>query len=172
LNQYNAGRVVFLPWQGVNLKNLIFEITSNQLIMKYFIILITVFLAQQFQAQSNKTSTITVVVENLDSNEGAVIFGLYTEITFMKAKPKFNAKSEIVNGTARITFVDITQGTYAISCFHDKNGNGQMDFEPTGKPLEPFGVSNNKITNGKPQWSDAKFEVSGSPLYFNIKLRR
>lgn len=141
--------------------------------MKYFIILISVFLAQQIQAQSNNTSTITVIVENLDSNDGAVIFGLYTEITFMKAKPEFNSKSKIVNGIARITFEGITPGTYAISCFHDKNGNGQMDFEPTGKPLEPYGTSHNKINpNGPPKWSDAKFEVSGTPLELNIKLMR
>lgn len=140
--------------------------------MNYFTIMIALFLTQQFQAQSNNTSTITVIVENLDSNEGTVLFGLYTEINFMKAKPKINLKSEIVNGTAKITFEGITPGIYAISSFHDKNGNGQMDFEPTGKPLEPFGVSNNKISNGKPQWSDSKFEVSGTPLHFNIKLSR
>ena len=141
--------------------------------MKALTIFLALIFAQQFQAQTNNSATITVYVENLDSNEGPVIFGLYTEINFMKAKPKFNVQGEIVNGTARITFEGITPGTYAISCFHDKNSNGQMDFEPTGKPLEPFGVSNNKINpNGTPQWSDAKFEVSGSPLYFNIKLTR
>lgn len=141
--------------------------------MKHIAILFSLFLVQQFQAQSNNTSTITVVVENLDSNDGAVIFGLYTENNFMKAKPRFNKKSIIVNGTARITFDGITPGTYAISCFHDKNGNGQMDFEPTGKPLEPYGTSHNKINpNGPPKWSDAKFEVSGSPLELNINLIR
>lgn len=139
--------------------------------MKTIAILFSLFLIQQFQAQPNSTNKITVTVKNLDSNEGAVLFGLYTEITFMKAKPKFNAKSEIVNGTASVTFEDITPGTYAISCFHDKNRNGQMDFEPTGKPLEPYGTSNNKTNpNGPPKWSDAKFEVSGSPLELNINL--
>jgi uncharacterized protein (DUF2141 family) len=147
--------------------------TLKQTIMKTIAIFISLFLVQQFQAQTNNTSTITVTVKNLDSNEGAVLFGLYTEITFMKAKPKYNAKSEIVNGTARITFEGITPGTYAISCFHDKNGNGQMDFEPTGRPIEPYGVSNNKMsTNGMPQWNDAKFGFRGSPLKFNIGLIR
>jgi len=141
--------------------------------MKTIAILISLFLANQFQAQTDNTSTITVTVDNLDSNEGAVLFGLYTEMTFMKAKPKFSAKSEIVNGTARITFEGITPGTYAISSFHDKNGNGQMDFEPTGKPIESYGVSNNKMDrNGPPQWKDAKFEVTGAPLKFNIGLIR
>ncbi len=141
--------------------------------MKTIAILIALFLAQQFQAQSNNTTTITVSVKNMDSNEGAVLFGLYTEMTFMEAKPKFNAKSEIVNGTAIITFEGITPGTYAISSFHDKNGNGQMDFEPTGRPIESYGVSNNKMSpNGSPQWNDAKFEVKGTPLMFNIGLIR
>ena len=139
--------------------------------MKTIAALIFLMLAQQTQAQTDNTTTITVTVNNLDSNDGAVLFGLYTEITFMKAKPKYNAKSEIVNGTARITFEGITPGTYAISGFHDKNGNGQMDFEPTGKPIESFGASNNKMgPNGTPQWNDAKFEVTGSPLKLNIEL--
>ncbi len=141
--------------------------------MKTIALLITLFLAQQFQGQSNNTSRITVTIENLDSNDGAVLFGLYTEITFMKAKPKYNAKSEIANGTARITFENILPGSYAISCFHDKNGNGQMDFEPTGRPIESYGVSNNKMDqNGPPQWNDAKFELTGSPMKFNIRLIR
>jgi uncharacterized protein (DUF2141 family) len=141
--------------------------------MKTIAILISLFLAQQFQAQTNSNTTITVSVKNLESNEGAIIFGLYTEMTFMKAKPKYNAKSEIVDGIARITFKNITPGDYAISCFYDKNGNGQMDFEPTGKPLESYGVSNNKMSpDGPPQWKDAEFKVSGSPLKFNILLLR
>lgn len=141
--------------------------------MKTVALLISLFLVQQFQGQTKNTSTITVTIDNLDSSNGAVLFGLYTEITFMKAKPKYNAKSDIVNGTARVTFEDIIPGTYAISCFHDKNGNGQMDFEPTGRPIESYGVSNNKIDpNGPPRWNDAKFEVEGSPLRLNIRLIR
>ncbi len=141
--------------------------------MKTIAILIVLLFTQQFQAQTENTTSITVSVKNLDSNEGAVLFGIYTEMTFMKAKPKFNAKSEIVNGTATITFEDMAPGTYAISCFHDKNGNGQMDFEPTGRPMESYGVSNNKVnSNGPPQWNDAKFEAKGSPLKLNIVLMR
>lgn len=141
--------------------------------MKTVALLISLFLVQQFQGQIKNTSTITVTIDNLDSSNGAVLFGLYTEITFMKAKPKYNAKSDIVNGMARITFEDIIPGTYAISCFHDKNGNGQMDFEPTGRPIESYGVSNNKIDpNGPPRWNDAKFEVEGSPIRLNIRLIR
>jgi len=96
---------------------------------------------------------------------------LYSEKTFLKAKPEFSEEAAIVNGKANVTFKGLPAGTYAISCFHDKNGNNQMDFEPTGMPLEPYGISNNKINYyGPPLWNDAKFNFEEQPLSMSIRL--
>ncbi len=38
-------------------------------------------------------------------------------------------------------------------------------------PLEPYGISNNKIDNyGPPQWIDAKFELEAQSVNMTIKL--
>jgi uncharacterized protein (DUF2141 family) len=42
---------------------------------------------------------------------------------------------------------------------HDKNGNNQMDFESNGMPKEAYGMSNNPMSYGPPQFSDAAIEV-------------
>ncbi|MDX1462028.1 MAG: DUF2141 domain-containing protein, partial [Marinirhabdus sp.] len=47
---------------------------------------------------------------------------------------------------------------------------GRMDFEANGMPKENYGVSNNVMNFGPPQWSDAKFEVSTAPLNMEIRL--
>ncbi|MCF4101843.1 DUF2141 domain-containing protein [Gillisia sp. M10.2A] len=141
--------------------------------MKTISILFAMFLAHTLNAQSEKSLNIEVIVENISSADGSVLFGLYTEDTFMKAKPNYSAKSEILDGVAQITFENIPEGTYAISCFHDANGNNKMDFEPTGIPKEAYGISNNKVNlYGPPIWSDAKFDTEGNEMKMNIKLTR
>lgn len=139
--------------------------------MRTIAVLIALFLSQIFQAQTDENPEISVIVEKIKDDKGTIIFGVYSEKTFMKAAPEFRAQSEIVNGVASVTFKDLPSGTYAISCFHDKNSNSQMDFEPTGIPMEPYGISNNKINlYGPPIWEDSKFELGGESLNMTIKL--
>ncbi|TVZ27602.1 uncharacterized protein (DUF2141 family) [Gillisia sp. Hel_I_86] len=139
--------------------------------MKTIAVLIALFLSQLFYAQTNASPEISVSVENIKSDKGTIFFGVYSENTFMKKAPEFRAKSEIVDGIASAIFKDLPPGTYAISCFHDKNDNSQMDFEPTGMPLEPYGISNNNINDyGPPIWEDAKFELADESLNMTLKL--
>ncbi len=131
------------------------------------------FLISNFfvQAQDEPTGiTITVTVPNVTSSEGEVLFGLYDENTFMKAAPIQGEKSSIKDGIAKITFKNVPEGIFAISCFHDKNGNNRMDFEENGMPKESYGVSNNNMSYGPPIWTDAKFEVGNENLDFEIRM--
>jgi len=122
-------------------------------------------------AQDNaKGITITVTVPNVTGSEGEVLFALYDENTFMKAAPIQAAKSEIENGVAKVTFTNIPAGEYGITCLHDANGNGRMDFEANGMPKESYGVSNNNMSYGPPMWGDAKFEVGNEDLAFEIRM--
>ncbi len=122
------------------------------------------------QAQETEGITITVIVPNITSSDGVVLFGLYDENTFMKAPPIQSAKGEIVNGVATITFTNVSAGEYGISCVHDANNNKRMDFEENGMPKESYGVSNNAMSYGSPQWSDAKFTVDSENLALEIRL--
>jgi uncharacterized protein (DUF2141 family) len=45
-----------------------------------------------------------------------------------------------------------------------------MDFELNGMPLEDYGMTNNVMTYGPPQYSDGKFELRNKDLTFEIKL--
>lgn len=139
--------------------------------MKYLILFLTLFVSTFAFSQSENTSTVTVHVNNLSSDEGCLLLGIYTENIFMKSAPKYTVKGDIKNGSSTVTFADIPTGTYAISGFHDLNGNSKMDFEPTGKPGEPYGISRNNINpNGPPVWEDSKFEFTGVPLEIEIKF--
>lgn len=125
--------------------------------------------AQAPPAETSTEGTSVTVTVPVHSDEGHVIFGLYTEKGFMRA-PLVGLESAIEDGKASVTFTDIEPGIYAVLLFHDKNDNKQMDFDTNGMPLEMYGVSNNIMSMGPPQWSDAKFEVANEPIDLDIRM--
>jgi len=121
-------------------------------------------------AQDTEGITITVTVPNISGSEGSILFGLYNENTFMKAPPIQSAKGKIEDGSTKITFTNVVEGEYAISCFHDTNNNKRIDFEENGMPKENYGVSNNNMSYGPPLWNDSKFKVGSEDITLNIRL--
>ena len=119
-------------------------------------------------AAQNKTITATVV--NVTSDEGKVSFALYSKDNFMK-KPIKASKSIIKDGKSVVVFKEIPQGDYAIICFHDKNENDKMDFQPNGMPMEDYGVSTNNINPyGPPVFNDTKFMITDKDVSLEIKF--
>ena len=114
--------------------------------------------------------TITVTVENIKSNEGKVLIGLHNSETFMRADGLDNVESSIENNKATLVFKNVKPGEYALLAMHDENENYMMDFEASGMPKESFGLSNNPMSFGPPQFNEAKFAVNDKDLNFTIRF--
>lgn len=121
------------------------------------------------EIKSTEKSSITVVVPNVTSNKGTVNYALYTEEGFMVA-PVQTQVSSVVNKKSTVIFKDVKPGEYAIICFHDANGNKKMDFDEGRMPLEDYGVSNNPMSYGPPQYDVAKFVVSDKDVTLEIRF--
>lgn len=122
-------------------------------------------------AQENKTGkNITVTIENISNDNGNIVLGLHTENTFMKGQGIKNSETKIVDGKVSVTFENVEAGTYAIIALHDENENKRMDFHENGMPKESFGMSNNPVNYGPPQYATAKFELSDHDLDLKISL--
>jgi uncharacterized protein (DUF2141 family) len=62
-----------------------------------------------------------------------------------------------------VTFDGLAPGSYGMRSFHDLNGDGEMNFNPFGMPVEPYAFSNNAVGNmGPASWERARFNVSGA----------
>jgi len=120
-------------------------------------------------SQDSKTS-ITVTIDNVTSDKGTVKLSLHTADTFMKGKGLMSAQSKIKNGKITVTFENVNPGDYAIIAFHDENENSKMDFRENGMPLESYGMSNNSMAFGPPNYNDAKFTVADKNLDLNIRF--
>jgi uncharacterized protein (DUF2141 family) len=116
--------------------------------------------------------TITVRVIGLRSDKGAVYCRLFAGgEQFPKAGFVAQQAAKIAGGAASCTFAGVAAGTYAVSAYHDENGNGKLDTNFLGIPSEGVGVSNNRFPAiGPPKWKDAKFTTGGDAA-IEIKLR-
>ena len=127
------------------------------------------FLGISLSYSQDNLHTIKVTVDNVLNNNGKVIFSLHNQETFMKTESLQSAESTIEKNKVEVSFENVSPGTYAIMVLHDENENYRMDFDSNGMPIESYGMSNNPMSYGPPQFSDAKFEVVSEDL--DIKVR-
>ncbi|MGB0891398.1 MAG: DUF2141 domain-containing protein [Flavobacteriaceae bacterium] len=135
-------------------------------ILSTVLLIAVMFISNKISAQER---TITATVVNVTSNEGKVSYALYDKDSFMK-KPIQAKTSKISEGKSIVVFKNIPAGEYAIICFHDKNNNNKMDFQPNGMPMEDFGSSNNVMVMGPPQYESSKFAVTDKDVSLEIKF--
>lgn len=137
-------------------------------LVKLAVILIVSIVGSQLKAQNGYN--ISVTIEGLDNNDGKVFCALYDSEGAFLSQPIKATKSEITDKQCKITFEDISDGTYAISVFHDENNNNKLDTAIFGIPTEDYGCSNDaKGFMGPPKWKDAKFQLTENKL-ITIKL--
>ena len=143
-----------------------FKSVSKKLILTFALALTTVFGFSQEVEGVN----ITVTIDNVTSDKGKVLMSLHTSETFMKGNGIKDAETKIKDGKVTITFENVLHGEYAILAMHDANDNKRMDFQENGMPTESFGISNNVMAMGPPQYDDAKFKVENKNLEIKIRF--
>ena len=131
------------------------------LLTKHLLILL-LSMATPLLAQT-ETYSITVNIENLKSDDGQVLVGLYDSEADWLSTTYMGEVARISNNSCSVVFKNVPQGTYAVSYIHDANNNGEMDANFMGIPKEDYGCSNNATGfMGPPKWEDAKFELNKS----------
>jgi len=119
-------------------------------------------------------NTLTVNITGISQLKGDIYVYLYTSekgfpIEISKAN-KF-LKAKVTKKSLSVSFKDVASGTYAISVYHDMDGNGKINQNFLGIPKEPVGVSNNANGfMGPPKYNYAKFNIK-SNKQITINLR-
>lgn len=122
-------------------------------------------------ADGAHTGTLRVEIGGLNSSQ-PVYFGLWnSEKGFLGSKPFKGEKQPAVDGKASWTVRNLRYGTYAVSAWQDLNGNGKLDANEWGAPVEPTGVSNNAQGHfGPPAYKDAAFKFAQPKLRIRFRL--
>lgn len=125
---------------------------------KKLFILLLIFMPLAAIAQN----TLTIKAEGVRSSEGYIAVGVYADAAdFLKKDKAFAGMFEVSNeGTTTIKIPNLPNGTYAVSIFHDENGNMELDTNFIGIPKESCAFSKAKMkTFGPPDFEDCTFEV-------------
>lgn len=136
--------------------------------MKNSILAIALLATAIISAQEFK---LEIEVNGFKNNDGKAKINLYnTQESFMKKGIK-SVKTVLKNNKTYAVFTDLPKGIYAVSMFHDENGNGEIDTNFIGIPTEGYGTSNDaKGFMGPPKYEDAKFElVANRKMVINIQ---
>ncbi len=119
------------------------------------------------------TASLDVTISGIKSAKGVIRLAICppdTGFPDCKDKAVRTASLPIENGTARMTFTGLPVGTYAVSVFHDANGNGKLDTF-VGIPKEGYGFSRNPPFRPRaPKWAEAEIALK-SAEFLSIKIR-
>lgn len=117
---------------------------------------------------------ITVEIQPLPSTEGMVMVSLFDgPVGFPHAVrygQQIAASRQAAGQPLRLVFAQLPPGRYALSAYHDKDGNGKLGTNLMGMPNEPLGYSNNaKASFGPASFDSAAIEVG--PQGASVKLQ-
>jgi len=102
---------------------------------------------------------MVIRIQNIESGQGKLMVAVYdrrdgymnlSKAIFLKAVPRPNP------GTVEVVIPGLTDRRYyAITCYHDKNGNGRLDRNFFGVPTEPYGFSRDSRPKFRaPEWDE------------------
>lgn len=118
------------------------------------------------------TAELKLVVRNIYPLEGKLYIAIYdNKDTFLNLDSVAYWKiASVEKETEIISIPEMKTGNYAVSIFHDLNGNGKLDASTIGIPKEPYGFSNDARGRfGPPKFKDANFRLD-SDMEIHIKM--
>lgn len=110
-----------------------------------------------------KKYDVEVVVSNINTQQGTIELAVFDKPQLFLQKNKSIKKySKAVRGNSiKIKVKNLPEGHYAISLYHDVNGDKECNLNVIGIPKEPYGFSNNfKPLYRQPNFEDCQFFVS------------
>jgi len=130
------------------------------------------FLLCFLNLNAQQTYDLSVVVTNLENNDGVLQFGLYNNAEkFPIVGETYKMVRVKTSGASRkYTFKGLPKGNYAVAIYQDENNNDNCDKNFLGVPIEPYAFSNDfRPKLSVPSFKDCSFILDKSKTV-TIKL--
>ncbi|USG61955.1 DUF2141 domain-containing protein [Sneathiella marina] len=116
---------------------------------------------------------LRVNVQGIRSSDGTIRIALHDgEKGFPKDRKPVAAQAQnAVPGSLVFIFSGLQPGNYAVTLFHDENGNEKLDSNLFGIPTEGYGFSNNaRGSLGPPSFVEAVIEIKTSNVANDVTI--
>ncbi|MGB3625921.1 MAG: DUF2141 domain-containing protein [Henriciella sp.] len=108
-----------------------------------------------------QAAPLTVTLTNIEAQTGEIRLGVFDAEGYETGTAASGANVAANAETVSVTIEGLAPGQYGIKLYHDVNGDGEMNTNPFGMPIEPFAFSNNaKGRFGPAKWDAARFDVT------------
>lgn len=125
-----------------------------------------------FLALSTLSAELTIKVKNVEEAKGEIFIAVWdNEEAWPDGEPLQGLNVEASAPETLVT-IDLPEGKYAVSVFHDVNGNGEMDYNALRMPKEPWGTSNDVPARfGPPNYKKMTFELGSDGANTEVTLK-
>jgi len=142
---------------------------------KLVIVFVLTLMAQNCFAD-DESGSLTIQVRGLLHEQGQVIANIFRENDdVMKIETVYlHTQGKISEKQAQLVFHNLKYGKYAITVFHDENGNGSLDHNLLRFPDEPLGFSNGfnlGLFSGLPSFEKLQFVFGQRVVTISITLK-
>lgn len=138
------------------------------IMMKFLLSCTAVFLLPSF-------SSIDVTVTTTAPAKGDIHVAVYaSEAAYLAEKPDYGKVVRLQSSKAKIAAAveGLPPGHYVIAGYHDVNGNGKIDKNFMGAPVEPYGFTREPGSKwSRPAWKDIVVEVTGKGSAHTIVMK-
>ena len=133
----------------------------------------SIFVLVSLLFRQSDTNALQVHIHGISSNEGNIMIAVFDEEEHFLTENTHHGGVFQVNGHAtQICSLTLKPGRYAVSVFHDLNGDGTLNTNFFGIPKEPYGFSNDARGRfGPPDYEAVVFEFTDDRQQINITLK-
>jgi uncharacterized protein (DUF2141 family) len=124
-------------------------------------------------APAPDAAQLDVAIDRLRSRRGIVHICLTRSSAHFPncARDPAALKRSVPAGTAAVRFDGVRPGAYALSLFHDENGNGKFDTF-AGIPREGFGFSRNPVVRfGAPRFRQVVIDLTAGFARQTVRMQ-
>ena len=134
-------------------------------------VLLACLLCVEAPATASPSSAQIVMVGHVPRDRGSLKCGLFDREGWLK-RPLQSAQAVPAGLRGVCQFQPLAPGSYAWGAYLDENDNGRLDFDLTGYPREPYGVSNGVRAHLllPPSFDAAKIDYPGGELTVQLQL--
>lgn len=133
-------------------------------------------LVWSLSAKANFNGKLTVEIDGFKNQEGQVCVNLFAGSQgFPNNRQRVLKRqcTQISEIPLKLTFDNLKPGSYAVAVIQDLNGDGTLNRNSLGMPVEPFGFSRNpEVRTSAPKFGDTAFVLAGPNTIIQIQMKK
>jgi uncharacterized protein (DUF2141 family) len=145
------------------------HVTPQELSMRKYLTLCTAAVALlSFVTLTHAQLCAQVEVQNLRPAQGILMLAAYSDAASFRKAAVTSMQVQPTAETMQIQVCGLVGNAAAFTLFQDLNSNGQLDSNPFGMPIEPWGTSGKPSAFSAPTWGTAQVALDGKPIVITL----